>query len=279
MATISTTNELDVLEKYESLVKESLGSESVYIRTKETLDELFQDNTITSADKAKIISNVLANLNTALVNGAMSTALQWADKEKDVELRKLELAKQLDILDNEILLSKNQQDKVLHESVNVQAQTRRLYGIPTVIDGQLTALTDTGKTFEETEVLKQQYINLTKEANVIDGKVKESQAAVHKIVADTYVNYGDYTYTLAENGLTAITTGTGYNNSLSSIQKTIAQEQAKGYAYNAWANALTGSASLLGTAYAAGTTTDLGTYITNVQNIADKFAVVAPPTF
>ena len=39
--------------------------------------------------------------------------------------------------------------------------------------------------------------------------------------------------------------------SLSDVQKAIAEEQAKGYTYNAWANALTGSASMLGTAIAA----------------------------
>ena len=38
---------------------------------------------------------------------------------------------------------------------------------------------------------------------------------------------------------------------LSDTQQEIATEQAKGYAYNAWANALTGSASMLGTAIAA----------------------------
>jgi hypothetical protein len=37
--TITVTNELDVLSKYEALVKESLGSESVYVRTKETLQK------------------------------------------------------------------------------------------------------------------------------------------------------------------------------------------------------------------------------------------------
>jgi hypothetical protein len=102
MATIAVTSDLDVLDKYKSLIKQSLDSESVYIRTKETLEDIFENSSFTNKEKSEILSQVLISLNGSLVNASMGTAMQWSNAEKEVELKKLELAKQLDILDEEI---------------------------------------------------------------------------------------------------------------------------------------------------------------------------------
>jgi len=250
MATISITSELDVINKYKGLVSESMGSDSVYIRTKETLEDFFKNNNLKDSDKAAIISQVLSSLNTSLVNSSMSTAMQWASSEKDIALKKLELEQQLDILSNEVRLKDAQIEKVIDDTVATQAQTIRMYGTPTVVDGNVTALTDSGKVYKEIQMLEQQTINAVKEGVLLDSKKTESQAAVHKVVADTYRNYGSYTFALADSGLTGVNKTSGTYETLSDIQATIAKEQAKGYSYNAWANALTGSASLIGTALA-----------------------------
>ena len=283
MATIQVTNELDVLKKYDDLVQQSLGGNSVYIRTRETLEDFFAKGNLKDTEKAEILATVLNSLNSSLVNVSMSTALQWASTEKDVALKKLELAKQLDVLDFEVLLKEAQASKTGYESIAVQAQTDRTYGTPTVVDGVLVSLVDEGKVFYETEIAKQQDINLGKDALILDSKLNESYAAIHKVVADTYVNYGNYSYTLGETGLTGISdlTVAGYDT-LSSIQANIAKEQANGYAYNAWANALTGSSSMIGTAMAGEFTefTVGGTgynLLTNAVTISDKLAAAIVP--
>lgn len=250
MATISLTSELDVISKYEELIANSLDGESVYIRTKETVEELFKQGNLKDTDKAQIISTVLSNLNNALVSTSMSTALQWASAEKDITLRKLELEKQLDILANEASLKDAQIKKMVNDTVATQAQTIRMYGTPTVVDGNVAALTDSGKVYKEIQMLEQQVLNAVKEGVLLDAKKTESQAAVHKVVADTYRNYGSYTFALADEGLTGVIKTSSTYETLSDIQAKIAKEQAKGYSYNAWANALTGSASLIGTALA-----------------------------
>jgi hypothetical protein len=280
MAVIATTKDLDVLAKYESLISESMGSNSVYIRTKETLEAMFANSSFTAREKGDILSKVLGSLNTSVVTASMSTALQWASSEKDIELKKLELAKQLDIMDREILLADANIDKANYESIAIQAQTDRMYGTPTVIDGALVSLADEGKTWYEIQLLKQQDINMEKEALILDSKLNESYAAIHKVVADTYVNYGAWSYTLGATGLSTAplsNTGVGYDT-LSSVQKAIAKEQANGYAYNAWANALTGTSSMLGTAIAseltafgAGSTGE--TLINNANATASKLAL------
>lgn len=251
MATISVTEDLDVLNKYTSLVSESLGSGSVYIRAKETIEELAANGDLKDADKAKVMSEVLTSLSTSLTNACMSTALQWAANEKDIALKKLELAKQLDILDEDILLRAAQVEKMKDDTIATQAQTIRMYGTPVVVDGEVTGLSDEGKVFNEIQMLEQQTANAVKEGVLLDSKKKESQAAIHKVVADTYRNYGSYTYVLADGGLSGVSKTSGTYETLSDIQEAIAKQQANGYAYNAWANAATSTSSMLGTALAA----------------------------
>ena len=105
MATISISSDLEVLEKYNSLVRESLGSDSVYIRAKETIQDLFIDGLITSGDKAAVISNVIGGIVNSITTSSMAAAVDWAKAEKEIDLKKLELAIQLDILEQEKLLT------------------------------------------------------------------------------------------------------------------------------------------------------------------------------
>lgn len=279
MATISVTSDLDVLSKYEGLVKSSLGSNSVYIRAKETIQELASDGDLKDSEKAKIISEVVASLSGSLANSSMSTALQWAAKEKDVALEKLKLEKTLDILDLDKELKQAQADKIGYESINVQAQTDRMYGTPVVVNGALTSLADEGKVWEEIELLKLEQVNKGKEGTLLDTQVKQSHANIHKVVADTYVNYGAWGYTLSESGLTGVTDNAGTHLSLSEIQAEIAKQQANGYAYNAWANAATSTSSMLGTALAAEITdqTAIDNLVTQIAGVTTKLdGAVAP---
>lgn len=254
MATITVTNELDVADKYEQLVKQSLAGNSAYIRAKETIQELVADGAIDDAQKAEIISNIVGGVVNNINSSCLSTAMSWANAEKEVELKKLELAKQLDILDEETLLKAAQVDQVQNAVRLAKVESKRVYGTA-VFDGNgaLVSLGDDGKVAKDIELTQAQITKTISEDVLLDQKLKESQAAVHKIVADTYVNFGSYTYTtLGESGVSGVSaTHLPSHQTLSDTQQEIAIEQAKGYVYNAWANALTGSASMLGTAIAA----------------------------
>lgn len=251
MATISLKSDLDVISRYEALVSASLGSESVYARLKDTVDRLVKDGDLSDTEKGKIVAEVLGNLSNSISNSSMQTALQWAANEKDIELKKLELAKQLDILDAEGKLRDAQVLKAKWEGIAIQANTERSYGKPTTADGVLLSLTPTGKMYTETNLLAQQILNAKEEEKLIKSRLSESHAAIHKTVADTVVNYGPWTYTVGANGITSTSKGTPPVVPLSDVQRTIAKEQARGYAWNAWANAATASAGMLGTAIAS----------------------------
>lgn len=253
MATITISNTLDVAEKYETLVRQSLSGTSAYIRAKETIQDLVDSGAIDESQKAEIISNIVGGVVNNITNSSLSTALEWAKTEKEVALKKLELEKQLDILDQEKLVKQAQVDQVNNAIRLAKVESKRMYGTAVFdIDGNVTSLDSSGKVYTDMELVLSNIEKTNQEIVLVQQKVTESQAAVHKIVADTYVNYGSYTYgSITDNGISSVVANHGTFKTLSSTQQEIAIEQAKGYVYNAWANALTGSASMLGTAIAA----------------------------
>lgn len=264
MATITVKTTLDVIPKFRCLMQTALESDSIYARNKETLEKLFKDSALKADEKANIISQILGTMASSITASAMSNAVQWATNEVELELKRLEMEKQLDILDGENELRKAQAAKTRWESIAVQANTERMYGKPFTADGVLISLAETGKVLAETRGAEQTVINLGKEGTLLDSRLNESFAAIHKTVADTVVNFGHWTYSVDANGISSTPMkGIGSSTAgnvipLSDIQRVIAQEQAKGYAYNAWANATTASAGMIGTAVASdGAITDL----------------------
>ena len=254
MADTSTVSiPLDILDKYSALVKQSLNGDSVYIRAKETVIELVADGSLDDAKKSEIISSIIGGAVNGITSAAMSGALDWAKYEKELALKKLELDLQLAILEHEVALKEAQVDQVEIQNRLALVESRRMYGIGTfdVTTGALLGLTDEGKVWNDMLLVTQNTTNAGVEETLLTSKIKESEVAIHKVVADTYVNYGSYTFAHSPSGVTSVVPTHGAHVTLSQTQKDIAIEQGKGYAYNAWANALTGSASMLGTAIAS----------------------------
>ena len=252
MATISTSTDLDVQEKYKRLVEQSLAEGSVYIRTKETLMDMFDKGYIKDDQIAEVLSNVLVSANQTVLNTSMSTALQWAEAEKNLVLKKAELEKQLDGLAEDVKLKTAQVTKLGHEDVAVQADTIRKYGTPTVVNEKVSALANEGSMYSETNLVNEKIISEQKSQEIATAKIDEAYAGVNKIVADTFANYGMLNgYTVDKHGLSGLST-VGHHP-LSELQATIAEEQAKGYAYNAWASAASGLGSTIGVAMTSDT--------------------------
>ncbi len=255
--TADVSSTLNVVPKYEELVQQSLDGESAYIRAKETLEQLFKENSLSDAQKSDAMVNVVSSIVNNITSTSMTTALEWAKAEADIALSKIKLEKELEVTSCQAELICAQKDQILLNMRLAQVESRRMYGVGT-FDAQtdaLLSLTDEGKVWTDMLLVGEKTTNTVEEREVIKFKVKESEAAIHKIVADTYVNFGTYTFTYEPNGQGIETITPTFSPAthvtLSKTQQEIAVEQAKGYAYNAWANALTGSASMLGTAIAA----------------------------
>lgn len=281
MATVAIDKSLDVTTKYQDLITKLVqDDQSVYIHTIEKLEALITAGDLASADKAKVISEVLGQLNTSIVNASLQTALQWSKAEKDAEFQKTELEEKLELLRKQVDTESAKAKQIDAERINVSSQARRMYGAATVdtVTGAVTSLSNDGKVYHEIELMQQQVRNAQAEENVLKGKVRESQAAVYKIVADTRANFGNATISLSDTAATISLTGA--EDSLAYWQKHIATQQAKGYAYNAWANAVNASStavSMLLSAEEASLADEAASLASSLVNGVNKLISVQTP--
>lgn len=246
---IQIETNLDVVAKQRLLIEEALGADSAYARLKENLELMLENSDIKSQDKAKVIADTLTQFTSSITHSAMTTGLQWASQEKELALKKEELEVQLDILAQNKLLLENQTATSLADKQLKQAQLIREYGIATKdANGNVTGLDNSGKEYVSILNIEADTANKGKQSEVLDANKSQTWAQTHKIVADTYINHGVFTWTgLTATGMTGVTkTATGFTT-LSDYQKLVSEEQAKGYSYNAWSNAASAGASMLGT--------------------------------
>ena len=249
MATLLIETDLDVIDKQRQLVEEALGPDSIYIRMKETLLDLLNDGSIKGTDRAKVVGETIAQMSASITANVMSTGLAWAESEKRLALQKEELEKQLDILVQNKLLAENQVANSLADKQLKQAQLLRVYGTPTKDgDGNVVLLGNDGKDYLTMLGIEADTANKEIQSEVLTATKEQNWAQTHKIIADTYINHGTYTWTkVGSNGVTGVVkNSTGYVT-LSDLQKQVSKEQARGYVYNAWANAASAGASMLGT--------------------------------
>lgn len=247
--TIQIETDLDVVAKQRLLVEEALGADSAYARLKENLELMLENSDIKSQDKAKVVADTLSQFATSITNSAMATGLQWASQEKELALKKEELQKQLDILAQNKLLLENQTATSLADRQLKQAQVIREYGVASKdAEGNVTSLDNSGKEYYSTLNIQADTTNKGKQSEVLEANKSQTWAQTHKLIADTYINHGVFTWTsIGGSGVEGVSkTSTGYTT-LSDMQKLVSEEQAKGYSYNAWSNAASAGASMLGT--------------------------------
>ena len=74
---------LDVVEKYRLISEAALGTDSIYMRAKDTFKELLDDKNLTGAEYAEYASQFISQLATSTTQSAMNTAMQWSQHEKE----------------------------------------------------------------------------------------------------------------------------------------------------------------------------------------------------
>jgi hypothetical protein len=240
---ISMDTTLDVIAKYKSLVTASLDGDSFYIRVKETLEQLVTDNIIKKDESAGILTTIMGQLGGSINSSAMANALEWEKTEKTLYLAKIKAELEADILANEKEKSRIEAITAKYAAIKLQADIRRQDGTYTLgLDGiTVTMLGDDGLVYQE-------ILNKQEENKLIVAKTSDVWASTNKTVADTYQTYGMHSgYMVTSDGLSGVQDNTPMNLvTLTSLQKSIAKEQAKGYAYNAWSSAATSSANMIG---------------------------------
>ena len=276
---ISLETDLKVIENFSSIITAITGDGSLYIKAKETLDEYFKDNNMTSIDKATMVSTTISNLTIQSTQAALTLALEWAVQQKKLVLDKTNAEYELASINQGSLKLIADTNNAQYELLLAKAKMIRDYGAPTVVNGEIVSLADDGESFQKTALTKQQTENELTKNDQIKAQTEELYARVHQLVADTYVNHGMYSgYAISGTGITGITRGDIGHVTLSEMNAKVGQEQAKGYTYNAWANAVSSSASMLATLISTESNVSYDGYLTAWKTVLDKLSGVTLPT-
>lgn len=280
MINIITNAEIDVVSKQKALVAEALGPDSAYIRMKENLIDMLERTEIKGTDRAKVIADTIAQMSISITANAMSTGLQWAAQEKEASFKREEMSRTLELLEKQVLKATEDAAGSITQKQMLQAQMIRDYGSPVLNnDGNVVALPDEGRIYEMIVGIKQENENKKDLNDQIIAQTDEVYARTHRLIADTYVNHGVYSWTtLQKNGVAGVTKATTGYTTLSDLQKIVTGEQAKGYAYNAWGNAASASGGMIGTLVAAEIPgLDPATYLNAWLNSVTKINAVTAP--
>ena len=167
-----------------------------------------------------------------------------------------EALKNLDLIDSQL---KTAQANIHRTTAEAVTQYGRWVYNYTDTGLQSAAMTNGigGSTGTVVPISDPQRVNLVHQGNLLESQLVESYAGIHKATAETVTNMGRWEYLYTKAGLQEATMTVGQGGidgivePLSDSQRIIAKEQAKGYAYNAWANSVSASAGMIGTVLAS----------------------------
>lgn len=278
---LSINSNIDVIDKYKELIELVTDKDSLYIRAREVVNALKQDNLVTNGDEGNAIMQVVAQLSGSATTSAINGAIQWGIAEKNVAFQKEELEYKIDQMKLDAQTSEFNRDLAEANKHYLQAKTKREMGNVTIVDGDVTALSDDGKYYYENRLLNKEHDIKLKQESQIEGQTNQIYAQIHKLVADTYVNHGMFTgYTISNNGITGASKQVIPDITLSEMNKRVAAEQAKGYALNAYGTAASSSSGMIGTLIAAEIPNlNITPYLAAWKASIDKLNAVTAPNF
>lgn len=277
---LSIDASLDVVGKYRDLIEELAGGDSLYVRAREVVKALKEDNLLTNGDEGTIIAQVVASLSGSASSQALSTALQWETAIKEIAFKKEEMEYRIDQMKLEAQKLEFDRDNSEASKYYTQARTLREMGTPTIVNGDVTMLTDAGKMYWETQLLQKDMSVKTEQIEQLKSNTSQINAQIHKLVADTYVNHGMFGgYTVSSNGITGTSQIPTSYITLSDMNRRVAAEQAKGYALNAYGTAASSSAGMIGTLVAAEVPNlDMTPYLSTWKTSVDKLNQAVLPS-
>ena len=128
--------DLDVIPIYKELMEASTGVNSVYIRTKETLEDMFKNDVIKDPERAGVVSQTLSTIATAITSDAMNAAIKIATENRDAKyvLTKLREDTKLTTaqaakIEADIAATEKDTDYKIMQGWKVQAELYRDFGI------------------------------------------------------------------------------------------------------------------------------------------------------
>ena len=247
--------ESDVIDIYKSLMAASTGQDSIYIKAKETMKEVFTDGTIKANEKAGIMATMLTQLTSSISNQAMTTAFAIAKDNKESPYT---LAK----ISEDTRLTGEQADKIIKESALVEKQVDKLTADidATVINGwkvQSDMIATNGiapNTSTATAILASQTIS---SSSTKYQETKLGEAKVYETWSGAIRSAGNVNYTISSGLPTAIATD---STGLIHAQTQVARRQYDAFDDNMRQHAVNSSAAMLGVMIGSEAFTSATTY-------------------
>ena len=117
--TKESINKLDIISTFNDLMAASTGKDSIYIKTKETLQAIFDNGSFTQRERAEIISSTLGQITSSITNTAMQMAhvVVKDDRELPYTLAKLV---------SDTKLTQEQADKLSEDKDLIEAQKKKM---------------------------------------------------------------------------------------------------------------------------------------------------------
>lgn len=278
---LAIESKLDIVSKYQELIDVTSNGESLYIRAREVIRALKEDNMLTNGDEGTVISQIVAQLAGSGMSSAISGALQWAQAEKDIQFKKEELEYKIDQYKLEAQKAEFEIDIAETNKNYAQGKMIRDMGTATIVNGDVSMLSDDGKLYWDIQAVKKDIDAKVVQITNFTAQTKQINAQVHKLVADTYVNHGMFTgYTITDSGINGASKIVDSYITLSDMNRRVAAEQAKGFALNAYGTAASGSSGMIGTLIAAEIPNlDMTPYLNSWKSSIDKLNGAVLPSF
>jgi len=173
---------LNVIEKYEDLMKATIAENSLYMRTKETFYELFKDLDLDSEEKAKMVSDSMVKLATDMSGISMQNAVAWAKEERDGMYTLSILHGQALKAQADVLLTKAAICEMENKTDNLCAQREVMLAGSMRENGRVMAyddedackplsLMDEGLKYHQTEMVKGQRYGILSDTYMKNGRI------------------------------------------------------------------------------------------------------------
>lgn len=110
----TTIGDLRVQEHFKSLMVNSVGTDSIYIRAKDTMQSFFDSSSLNDTEKATVLSGMLTSMVTSITGQAMTSAITIAKENR-------ESIHSITKLQAETVLLKEQANKIAGDRVKLEA--------------------------------------------------------------------------------------------------------------------------------------------------------------
>ena len=235
--TTELVGDLDVIDTYKELMEASTGPQSAYLRTKETLVDMFENTTFTDQEKSTVIAQTLSTIATSITTGALDAAIKIATENRDAKyaLTKIRedtkfVTAQTAKVEQDISKSEADTDSMVWENYKRQASLYRDWGVkPWELSGNV------GSTVENKNLIE-------------DGtKVQENKmakASLYTTYAKSYRQDG-IVMPIVSDTTGYMTTAAGDDYGQSYWQNMVTERQWKGFDDNMRQHVANSSASMI----------------------------------